>query len=102
MSGDSTQRPHGSGIRGLTERDGLELTLRYINEGSGRFGRMFDLEAATFADDELFKLALAMKGDGDVKDGADPEESDIPAAYTYFGQFIDHDLTFDPSTFRQQ
>jgi len=43
-----------------------------------------------------------MKGDGDVKDGPDDEESDIPAAYTYFGQFIDHDLTFDPSTFQQQ
>jgi hypothetical protein len=31
-----------------------------------------------------------------VKDGADPEENlSIPAGYTYFGQFIDHDLTFD-------
>jgi hypothetical protein len=29
-------------------------------------------------------------------DGPDPEESGIPALYTYFGQFIDHDLTFDP------
>ncbi|MFY0632656.1 MAG: hypothetical protein JXQ91_02515 [Vannielia sp.] len=23
--------------------------------------------------------------------------SDIPAGYTYFGQFVDHDITFDPS-----
>ena len=30
------------------------------------------------------------------KDGVDLEESGIPALYTYFGQFIDHDLTFDP------
>ena len=30
------------------------------------------------------------------KDGADPEESGIPALYTYLGQFIDHDVTFDP------
>jgi hypothetical protein len=31
-----------------------------------------------------------------VKDGADPEENlSLPAGYTYFGQFIDHDLTFD-------
>jgi hypothetical protein len=29
-------------------------------------------------------------------DGPDPEESGIPALYTYFGQFIDHDITFDP------
>lgn len=24
-----------------------------------------------------------------------PGDSDIPAAYTYFGQFVDHDITFD-------
>jgi len=30
------------------------------------------------------------------KDGNDPEESGIPALYTYLGQFIDHDITFDP------
>lgn len=32
------------------------------------------------------------------KDGFDSEESGIPALYTYFGQFIDHDITFDPMT----
>jgi hypothetical protein len=26
----------------------------------------------------------------------DEENPDIPAGYTYFGQFIDHDITFDP------
>jgi hypothetical protein len=30
------------------------------------------------------------------KDGLDPEESGIPALYTYLGQFLDHDITFDP------
>jgi hypothetical protein len=94
MAGHSTHQPHGSGIRGLS--------LKHIDEFSGRFGRLFKLKAADFMDDDLFKLAQAMKGDAEVKDGADPEESDIPAAYTYFGQFIDHDLTFDPSSFQQQ
>jgi hypothetical protein len=37
------------------------------------------------------------------KDGADEEESGIPALYTYFGQFVDHDLTFDPdASFQKQ
>jgi hypothetical protein len=37
------------------------------------------------------------------KDGPDDEESGIPALYTYFGQFIDHDLTFDPDgSFQKQ
>src|SRR5262249_43094379 len=30
------------------------------------------------------------------RDAPDAEESGIPALYTYFGQFIDHDITFDP------
>jgi hypothetical protein len=38
----------------------------------------------------------------DPKDGPDSEESAIPAAYTYFGQFIDHDLTFDPASSLQK
>jgi hypothetical protein len=38
----------------------------------------------------------------DPKDGPDPEESGIPAAYTYFGQFIDHDLSFDPASSLQR
>ncbi len=31
-------------------------------------------------------------------DGKDPEESGIPALYTYLGQFVDHDITFDPAS----
>ena len=38
----------------------------------------------------------------DPKDGPDTEESGFPAAYTYFGQFIDHDLTFDPASSLQR
>lgn len=29
-------------------------------------------------------------------------DSNIPAAYTYFGQFIDHDITFDPTPIGSQ
>ena len=70
----------------------------------GRFGRMFRrLPAAKFgksdADNEtnLKKLAVSMVAQlEDPKDGVDAEEGGIPALYTYLGQFIDHDLTFDP------
>jgi hypothetical protein len=42
-------------------------------------------------------LGKLMTSDFDPpKDAPDPEESDIPALYTYFSQFIDHDITFDP------
>jgi hypothetical protein len=70
----------------------------------GCFGRMFrSLPAAKYGKDEaasranLMKLGDLMTSSFDPpKDGPDAEESGIPALYTYFGQFIDHDITFDP------
>src|ERR1700729_855799 len=51
----------------------------------------------------LLQLGAAMVSDEDApKDGPDDEESGIPALYTYLGQFIDHDLTFDPASSLQQ
>jgi Animal haem peroxidase len=65
--------------------------------GQGRFGRLFELDAAQFGQEALDKLATAMVAGFDPpRDGRDEEESGIPALYTYFGQFVDHDLTFDP------
>ena len=40
------------------------------------------------------KIATAMTRTGDKQDGA------IPAGFTYLGQFVDHDLTFDKSRLR--
>jgi heme peroxidase len=80
-------------------------------EFEGRFGRLFPkLEPARYGKTKeeeaknLGSLAAAMVSDFDPpKDGADDEESGIPALYTYLGQFIDHDLTFDPdASFQKQ
>jgi hypothetical protein len=61
----------------------------------GRFGRMFrnlpipvPPKAALIAQGNALPEA---SGAGSTEDNAK-----IPAAYTYLGQFIDHDLTFDP------
>jgi hypothetical protein len=51
---------------------------------------------------DLARLALDMQaGEDTVDQGPDAEENMfIPAGYTYFGQFVDHDLSFDAiSTF---
>jgi hypothetical protein len=72
----------------------------------GRFGRMFrSLPAGTYGKTDndsrnaLMQLGKLMTSDFDKpKDGFDGEESGIPALYTYFGQFVDHDITFDPMT----
>jgi hypothetical protein len=51
----------------------------------------------------LTKLGAAMSSSFDQpKDGPDDEESGIPALYTYLGQFVDHDITFDPSSSLQK
>src|SRR5207244_2361987 len=76
----------------------------------GRFGRMFrSLPPAQFGSSEaetaanLHKLGDAMSSSFDPpKDGKDDEESGIPALYTYLGQFIDHDITFDPASSLQK
>ena len=67
------------------------------------FGRMFskiepwepdsDIESEVRAAFETYAQAH-MIDDGDPT-GDNPE---IPAGYTYFGQFVDHDITFDPTT----
>jgi len=48
----------------------------------------------------LARLAGVMKQEPDsVTDFPDPEENVlVPAGYTYFGQFVDHDITFDTTS----
>jgi hypothetical protein len=90
---------HSTPIRGLMSTKNSPLF-------QGRFGRLFrSLPPAQFGRNEaenlanLKKLGEAMSATFDPPtDGPDPEESGIPALYTYLGQFIDHDLTFDPAS----
>src|SRR6516165_1678791 len=95
--------PHGQGVRGLN------LSRSSLLFG-GAFGRIFRaLSPAEFgatdqeSQDNLKLLGKAMVSTEDKpKDGPDTEESGIPALYTYLGQFVDHDLTFDPASSLQQ
>jgi hypothetical protein len=90
---------HGKPLRGL-------MSTSKSPSFQGRFGRMFHfLQPATYGETDaesraaLMKLGAAMTAPFDPpKDGFDAEESGIPALYTYFGQFVDHDITFDPMT----
>ncbi len=100
---------HGGGVRG-----------DQVNRGSrvfeGRFGRLFRaLPAAEFAGADLEALAQAMSAEPERignKPAAEPETAEkiqdgeentgISAGYTYLGQFIDHDITFDPASSLQK
>ena len=92
-------KPHGGDLRGRALAPASSLY-------TGPFGRMFRaLPPADFGDTDeqskaaLFELGQLMSAPPDPpKDATDPEESGIPALYTYLGQFIDHDLTFDPAS----
>ncbi len=76
-------RHHGQKTRGLDVATESRLF-------EGRFGRMFR-GLPVHEHDEAFLRGLA---DGMNKPSADNPK--IPSGFTYLGQFIDHDLTFDP------
>ena len=58
----------------------------------GKFAKMFpDLPPLVVDDDRLLVLARAMED----KNEAEGENHDIPAGFTYLGQFVDHDVTLD-------
>jgi hypothetical protein len=60
--------------------------------GGGRFGRMFPSLPPCEVDDTAIE-ALA-----ECTVGRPTRNNRIPAGYTYFGQFVDHDITFDPQS----
>jgi hypothetical protein len=90
---------------GVPDRGAKQVARSSISEG--RFGRMFRrLPAAPQLDDATLQaLAESMRepeasGGGGWGGPATPptdlDNPSIPAGYTYLGQFIGHDLTFDP------
>jgi hypothetical protein len=104
--------PHGGGLRGA---DQPCRSPRY----EGRFGRMFrSLAPAEHRRDALLALGAAMTAAPEASADTPPrpvaspeteahlqddeENSAILAGYTYLGQFIDHDITFDPMSLLMQ
>jgi hypothetical protein len=87
---------HGLNVRGL--RNAPPRSPSY----EGRFGRLFrKLPPAQVEESFLPELAELMRerAAGWDAPGADAK---IPAGYTYLGQFIDHDVTFDPTSSLQR
>lgn len=86
-----------------TSPRGAEIAPRSVFR-EGRFGRLFrNLPSFEPSKDALQALADSMREPDQSPgpaDGWQPSrddlDSDIPAGYTYLGQFIDHDVTFDP------
>src|SRR5882762_7467249 len=103
---------HGGGVRGDNSAPRSALF-------EGRFGRLFrSLPAAEWPKEALLELGRKMTSDPEVDEKNsnlpaaapetdkriqdDEENAGVPAGYTYLGQFIDHDITFDPASSLQQ
>src|SRR5215216_1839451 len=88
---------------GFTTHGGVELRgLTAVPKSplfEGRFGRMFrNLPIPVPPRQALIALGKALEEPA----GSAQDNTKIPAAYTYLGQFIDHDITFDPVSKLQQ
>lgn len=65
------------------------------------FVRLFDKEPFNPDAEALTTLANQMIGNAGDKASNSPDGEEnlaVPAGYTYFGQFVDHDLTFDTTS----
>jgi hypothetical protein len=79
---------------------GIDRVPRSLHD-SGRFGRLFrQLPPLKLTEEQLQAVAQQMLDTGGAGGwNAAPGAGDVPtlpAGYTYLGQFIDHDITFDP------
>jgi hypothetical protein len=102
--------PHGHANLG-------ESTPQSVFYAQGRFGRLFPTLPPFAADTKLIRDALAELGaQGGPMDAADdlsdpvalitdpaksannPDNPTITAGFTFLGQFLDHDMTFDPTS----
>ena len=88
-----------SKIHGFSSRKGDNQPLGEFAQ-TGKFGRMFPrLRPFTPSIASLTELGDAMN-DTDFN-STDGENKYVPAGYTYLGQFIDHDITFDTTALQE-
>jgi heme peroxidase len=76
-------------------RDSSEASAASLPDGNSRFGRLFPDETrgdpGSAALEELIRRLVQNRQ-------SSTSNRRIPAGYTYLGQFIDHDITFDPTS----
>src|SRR6266566_6701346 len=93
-TGQQPRALEGVTMHGAAEPRGMDAVPRSpLFEGP--FGRMFrNLPFVALDRNALIALGRTMQ----EQPGVAADNPRIPAAYTYLGQFIDHDITFDPTS----
>lgn len=71
---------------------GPQACARTATAAGGGFGRLFGSLPACDADEATIAELFGWLRDGEH---AFIDDTGIPAGFTYFGQFVDHDITFD-------
>ena len=95
-TGQEDHAEEGVTLHGAADPRGLDAVPRSALF-EGRFGRMFrNLPAPRHERETLIAFGRALGEAAGHEDDAALDNPKIPAAYTYFGQFVDHDITFDP------
>ena len=97
---ERAKAPFRSGpVHGLIPRSGDGMPLGETAP-TGKFGRMFPKLAALVPPIEgLVALGEAMI-DKEPEE-ASGDNADVPAGFTYLGQFVDHDITFDTTSLQE-
>jgi Animal haem peroxidase len=80
-----------SGAAGDDVTEGTQRTVEAVSVPPFRFSRLGPKGTPRLSVQNLTKVANAMTKGGGGQTG-------VPAGFTYLGQFIDHDLTFDATT----
>ena len=81
---------------GALAQRGVDITSVAGREAEGRFGLMFKkLRGYAPPDEALVDLARAMTEPAQPAAGDPGDNPRVPAGFTFLGQFVDHDMTFD-------
>jgi hypothetical protein len=88
-----------SATRHSAMQRGLDIAAKVGRAAEGRFGLMFkSLKGYAVPDDLMVSLADSMMDRGPISDPSNHDafdNFDISGGYTFFGQFLDHDMTRD-------
>jgi hypothetical protein len=90
------------GWQHAVEPRGSDIAVAVGREKEGRFGVMFKKLPAYAPPDELLRSLAARMGEPSSTNPFDLDNPRITAGYTFFGQFVDHDLTLDRTPLPEQ